>query len=91
MTTPDLDALRDRVQRLGFFGLLASWDEIASEPWLARLVALEEQERKKRSLDRRLRNARIGAFKAIADYDWKWPKRIDRDAIEELFTFKFVE
>jgi hypothetical protein len=36
MTPPktDIDALRDRVQRLGFFGLLASWNEIAAEPWL---------------------------------------------------------
>jgi hypothetical protein len=34
-----------RVQRLGLFGLLASWSEIASEPWLERLVTLEEHER----------------------------------------------
>jgi DNA replication protein DnaC len=91
MTTHDPDLLRDRVQRLGFFGLLSSWNEIAAEPWLPQLVALEEQERKKRSLDRRLRNARIGSFKSIADFDWTWPKRIDREAIDELFTFKFVE
>jgi DNA replication protein DnaC len=93
MTTPatDLDALRDRVQRLGFFGLLSSWNEIAAEPWLPKLVAIEEHERKKRSLERRLRGARIGVFKSIADYDWKWPKRIDREAIDELFTLKFVE
>lgn len=49
------------------------------------------KERKKRRLDRRLRHARIGAFKSITDFDWSWPKRVDRDAIEDLFTFKFVE
>jgi hypothetical protein len=32
-TTTDIDALRDRVQRLGFFGLLASWNDIALEPY----------------------------------------------------------
>lgn len=91
MTPSDLDALRDRVQRLGFFGLVSSWNDFAAEPWLAKLVEIEEKERKKRSLDRRLRHARIGAFKSITDFDWSWPKRVDRDAIEDLFTFKFVE
>jgi len=93
MTPPksDIDAMRDRVQRLGFFGLLSSWNEIASEPWLSKLVAIEEQERKRRSLERRLRAARIGSFKSIADYDWTWPKRVDREAIDELVSLKFVE
>lgn len=91
MTTTDLDALRDRLQRLGFFGLISSWNDVAGEQWLPRLVEIEEKERKKRSLDRRLRNARIGAFKSITDYDWTWPKRVDRDAVEELFTLRFVE
>ena len=91
MTPSDLDALRDRVQRLGFFGLISSWNDFAQEPWLATLVQIEEKERKKRSLDRRLRHARIGAFKSITDFDWTWPKRVDREAIEDLFTFKFVE
>jgi DNA replication protein DnaC len=91
MTTTDLDALRDRLQRLGFFGLISSWNDVAGEQWLPRLVEIEEKERRKRSLDRRLRNARIGAFKSITDYDWTWPKRVDRDAVEELFTLRFVE
>jgi DNA replication protein DnaC len=89
--TAELEALHDRVHRLGFFGLLASWSEIENEPWLPRLVALEEQERKKRSLDRRLKYARIGAFKPVADFDWTWPKRVDREAIEELLTLRFVD
>ena len=46
--------------------------------------------RKRRSLERRLTNARIGAFKPIADFDWTWPKRIDRPLIEELFSLAFV-
>lgn len=91
MTSTDLDALRDRLQRLGFFGLISSWNDVAAEQWLPRLVEIEEKERKKRSLERRLRNARIGAFKSITDYDWTWPRRVDRDAVEELFTLKFVE
>lgn len=93
MTTPktDIDALRDRVQRLGFFGLLASWNDIALAPWLPELVNLEERERKRRSLERRLRAARIGAFKSMADFDWAWPSRVDRDAVDDLLSLKFVD
>jgi DNA replication protein DnaC len=97
MTTADLSPrldthdLKDRLQRLGLFGLAASWNEIDPEPWVERLVALEEQERKRRSLERRLKNARIGAFKSLADFDWSWPKRIDREAVEDLFSLRFVE
>lgn len=83
--------LRDRIQRLGLFGLLASWSEIADQPWLPQLVAIEERERKRRSLERRLLNARIGAFKPMADFDWSWPSKIDRDAIEELLTLRFID
>jgi DNA replication protein DnaC len=90
-STVDPAMLRDRVQRLGLFGLLASWHEIEGEPWLGRLVTLEEQERKKRSLERRLRHARIGSFKSVADFDWAWPKHVDRDAVEELLSLRFID
>ena len=87
----DTDPLRDRVQRLGFFGLLASWNDIAQEPWLPQLVTIEEKERKRRSLERRLRAARIGSFKAMADFDWTWPSRVDREAVDDLLSLKLVD
>jgi DNA replication protein DnaC len=83
--------LRQRLQRLGMFGLLACCEDIATKPWLNELLAIEEAERQRRSLDRRLHAARIGAFKAIADFDWNWPKKVDRTAVEELFSLSFVE
>jgi DNA replication protein DnaC len=35
-----------------------------------------------RNLERRLQAARIGRFKPLADFDWNWPKKIDRQLIE---------
>ena len=61
-----------------------------AEPWVERVIDIEDRERKRRSLERRLTNARIGAFKPIADFDWAWPKRTDRPLIEELFSLAFV-
>jgi len=82
--------LRDRAKKLGLYGILAHFDEFASELWLPHLLELEEEERGKRSLERRIRSARIGRFKAFADFDWKSPTMIDRSLIEELFTFEFL-
>ncbi len=83
--------LRQRLQRLGLFGLLARCNDIADKPWLDELLSLEESERQRRSLDRRIRAARIGNFKTIADFDWSWPTKIDRTAVEDLFSLSFVE
>ncbi|MFN2428206.1 MAG: ATP-binding protein, partial [Candidatus Binatia bacterium] len=81
---------RERARRLGLHGLVLRWDELAGEPWIARLLEVEEDERARRSLERRLRNARIGRFKPIADFDWKWPREIPRQTIEELLGLGFV-
>jgi hypothetical protein len=54
------------------------------------MTELVQRERKQRSLDRRLRNARIGAFKPMDTFDWSWPSKIDRQAVEELFSLSFV-
>ena len=85
-----LESLRERLQRLGLYGLRAQVDTLASEPWLERLLAIEEAERQNRSLARRLRNARLGAFKPLADFDWHWPSTCNRPLIEELFTLEFL-
>jgi DNA replication protein DnaC len=54
------------------------------------LLAWEEAERTRRSLERRLRMAHIGRFKPLADLDWSWPQQCDRSAIEELMTLEFI-
>ena len=93
MNAPALraDELRVRLRQLGLYGLLARADDIASKPWVAELLNIEEEERQRRSLDRRLRHARIGAFKSIADFDWTWPRKIERQGIEELFGLGFLD
>ncbi len=71
--TLTLESARARVRRLGFFGLLAQIETLLAEPWLARVLEIEESERARRSLKRRLDTARLGAFKPLADFDWSWP------------------
>jgi DNA replication protein DnaC len=55
------------------------------------LLQWEADARQQRSLDRRVRSARIGRFKPLCDFDWHWPKRGDRGAIESLMTLDFLQ
>lgn len=79
--------LQRRAKRLGLWGLLRHWGEVEQAE---QLLQWEEQERKDRSLQRRIGSSRIGRFKSMADFDWQWPKTIDRDHVEELMTLDFL-
>ena len=87
----NLDALQARAKALNLNGLLAHWTQAATESWVQNLIDWEEQERARRSLERRLREARIGRFKPICDFDWTWPKRCDRPAFEALMSLDFLK
>lgn len=88
---PEESSQRERARRLGLYGLIARWDEIKHESWLGTVLDIEETERKHRSLQRRVRNAKIRDFKTMADFDWDWPTRIDRAHIEELLGLGFMD
>jgi DNA replication protein DnaC len=57
---------------------------------LEEIARAESQDLARRSLERRLRNARLGQFKAITDFDWNWPTKIDRPLIESALTLDFI-
>jgi DNA replication protein DnaC len=88
-TAPAL-SLRERAHALGLYGLLSHFDEIQDEPWLEEMLSLEEAERGRRSLERRRQNARLGSFKPMSDFEWTWPKKIDRDLVEEVLGLGFL-
>jgi DNA replication protein DnaC len=58
---------------------------------LEHVVEQEQKERAHRSLERRLSRSRIGRFKTMADFDWSWPKRIDKEAVESALRLDFLE
>ena len=87
----NLDALHARAKALSLHGLLAHWSEAAPAGWVEALIDWEEQERGRRSLERRLGSAHIGRFKPICDFDWTWPKRCDRSAFEALMALDFIK
>lgn len=58
---------------------------------LDQLARAEAEDRSRRSLERRLARSRLGRFKPMADFDWNWPKEIDRPAVERVLALSFLE
>jgi DNA replication protein DnaC len=95
--TPDL---KEQLAQIGLVALADGIDDFLARASKGRfsprqvveeIVRLELTEGAKRSLERRLLRSRIGRFKHIADFDWNWPKKIERDVIERALTLDFVE
>ncbi len=57
---------------------------------LEEIARSETADLARRSLERRLAQARLGRFKPMADFDWHWPKKIDRPLIERALTLDFL-
>lgn len=85
------DDLMESLKSLSLYGVLAHFDELENEPWLSRLIEIEQEERGRRSLERRIRRSKIGRFKPAVDFEWDWPERIDRELIEEVLSLDFIK
>ncbi len=57
---------------------------------LEQLARIEIDDKGRRSLERRLKHSKIGRFKPFVDFDWNWPKKVDRGAIESAMTLHFL-
>lgn len=87
----NLDVLRARATALKLHGLIGHWEDIENLSWVEQLLTWEEQYRSARSLESRLRCARIGRFKPMVDFDWSWPKQCDREVIERWMHLDFIK
>jgi len=76
--------------RLKLYGLAANYENYRNEPWLQNLLQLEQDERKRRSLENRLRLANLGSYKPMVEYDWSWPTAVERYQCEEILNVGFV-
>jgi DNA replication protein DnaC len=92
-------SLVHQLQQIGLRALPAQLDDFVARASKARwsahqileqLVSEETAERSRRSLDRRLRLSGIKSFKPMADFDWGWPLKIEREVIERSLTLDFL-
>jgi DNA replication protein DnaC len=91
--------LADQLATLGLRYTAAHLDDVVAlatkRRWsvpqlLEHLVEREQQERTRRSLERRLARSRIGRFTTMSEFDWAWPKRVDRTAVEAALRLDFL-
>ncbi len=77
---------------LKLHGLIAHWQEITDgqQGLLGQWLTWEWAERKQRSLERRLSSAKLGRFKALTEFDWQWPSKIDPAAVQRLMQLDFI-
>ena len=47
--------------------------------------------RSTRATDRRIKNARFPVIKSMEQFDWTWPKKINRTQIQNLLRLQFIE
>jgi DNA replication protein DnaC len=90
----------ERLRHLGLRGTATQLSDLIAratkERWgaaqiLEHVADIEEQDRSRRSLERRLSRSHLGRFKPMADFDWSWPARIDRDRVEGALHLGFLQ
>jgi len=93
------NSLAAQLGQIGLRALSAQLDDFLARAIKARwsphqileqMVQEEIAERARRSLEQRLRLSGIKRFKPMADFDWSWPSKIERDIIERALTLDFV-
>ena len=91
-TLIDSAQLKQQAIDLKLYGLQRHWQDLTEEqyPWLAKLLSWELDERRQRSLERRLNQAKLGRFKPLSEFDWQWPTQIDQGAIHALMQLDFL-
>jgi DNA replication protein DnaC len=98
-TTIPRNSLPAQLQQIGLRAVPTQLDDFLARAtkahWsphqiLEQLVQAEIAERSRRSLERRLRLSGLKRFKPMADFEWGWPLKIEREVIDRAFTLDFV-
>ena len=95
-----MNTLPTRLAALGLRGAAEQLDDIVASATKKRwgpvevlefIATLEEVDRARRGLERRSAQSKLGKWKPMVDFDWNWPKEIDRPLVESLLTLDFVD
>jgi DNA replication protein DnaC len=99
MTPSDLARLDAQLDRLHLSHIQTHYQDMATKAaqkqlshleFLAQLVEGEATVRENRSIERRIKKARFPVLKTMEDFQWSWPKKINRPQIQNLFRLAFI-
>ena len=78
---------RERHQSLAKEAVEKNWTQL---DFLSRLVEGESLQRKDRATQRRIQAARFPVIKTLEQFNWTWPKKINRAHVQNLFRLAFL-
>ncbi len=80
--------VREHYEPLAKEAAEAHWGHVQ---YLTGLVEGEALERRQRSIQRRIRQARFPVIKTLEPFQWTWPRKINRLQVQNLFRLRFIE
>lgn len=83
----NLDHVRENYKDTAREAAKGSWEHVH---FLETLVQAQAQEKRQRALARRIKQARFPVAKSLSDYNFAWPKQINRTQIQHLHRLDFV-
>jgi DNA replication protein DnaC len=99
-TTTDENQLHQHLQYLRLSSFLQNYNDVARHAaeknwthihYLSQLAEDEVNVRQDRHVQRRIKMARFPVLKSLDDFDWNWPKKINRLQVQNLFRLAFME
>ncbi len=97
---PKPEDLTEVLRRLNLTTIAQHYEDLGREAareglchveYLRRLAEAEAAARYERSVQRRTKAARLPVLKTLEQFNWSWPKKINRTQVQDLFRLRFVE
>ena len=97
---PKPEDLTEVLRRLSLTTIAQHYEDLGREAareglshveYLRRLAEAEAAARYERSVQRRTQAARLPVLKTLEQFDWSWPRKINRVQVQDLFRLRFVE
>lgn len=98
--TDDEHRLRQHLELLKLSAFIDNYSNAAQQAaenqwsytqFLGQLAEAEVNVRYDRSTQRRISQARFPVLKTLDNFDWNWPKKINRLQVQELFSLSFLK
>jgi DNA replication protein DnaC len=82
-----LPAIKAHYNQLAQAAAQQSWSHVE---YLSRLIDAQYQEHLQHTVQRRLQAARFPVLKTLEQFQWDWPKKINRLQVQNLFRLEFL-
>jgi len=82
-----LQFLHDQHASMASEAAAQQWDHLE---YLRRLIEGEYHHQRQRRIQGRIKNARFPVLKTLEQFQWTWPKKINRLQVQNLFRLEFL-